>query len=81
MNNKDFWEDFRNAGMLWFVNSILHAFGWAIQIKIKDDEYSVFPIRTKYRGFSEKDNNEGYKRVTEYLKNNIDDIADDVKDL
>ena len=26
------WEEFRNAGLLWWINMILHTFGWAIDI-------------------------------------------------
>lgn len=25
------WEEFRNAGLLWWINMILHTFGWAIE--------------------------------------------------
>ena len=30
------WEEFRNAGLLWWINMILHTFGWAITVDLKD---------------------------------------------
>jgi hypothetical protein len=33
--------------------------------------------RTGYRGFIEKTNTEGYKKVTDYLKKNIDSLEND----
>ena len=30
------WEEFRDSGFLWWVNMILHTFGWAITVKMED---------------------------------------------
>lgn len=55
MVNKKTWKEFRDSGLLWFMNMILHTFGWAITLEINDDEITdVYPARVKYRGFSEK---------------------------
>ena len=67
------WEEFRNTGLLWFMNTILHMFGWALVYD--PDEKIVFPARCKFRGFSENINTDGYKRVSEYLKKNIDELV------
>lgn len=32
------WEDFRNTGLLWFVNRVLHLFGWAIVLVCNVEE-------------------------------------------
>lgn len=76
------WEEFRESGLFWFINSILHVFGWAIVIQIDDDGKvtDVYPSRVQFRGFNEKANTRGYKKVTEYLKENIDDLLEDMKD-
>ena len=71
------WKEFRENGLLWFINSILHMFGWAIIVVIDKDTNEikeVFPARVKFRGFSEECNTEGYAKVTNFLKGNIDEL-------
>ncbi len=70
------WEEFRESGLLWFVNTILHLFGWAIVV-FKNNEgevYKVSPVRVTVRGFSEESNEKGYKNVTKFLSENIEDL-------
>ena len=76
------WEEFRESGLFWFINSILHVFGWAIVIQIDNDnkDTDVYPSRVQFSGFNENANTRGYKKVTEYLKENIDDLLEDMKD-
>lgn len=75
------WKEFRDAKMLWFVNRIIHLFGWAIVLKYNDNGEleSAFPARVDYRGFGEESDAKGYAGLTEYLKNNIDDLSREVK--
>lgn len=82
MIEKKAWSEFRSSGMLWFVNTILHVFGWAIVLDIDDNEEVVgcSPARVKFRGFSEEVNTKGYIALSEYLKQNIDDIAKEAKE-
>ena len=79
MVNERPWEEFRSSGMLWFVNMILHAFGWAIVCSYDEngDLKSAFPTRVKFRGFSEDINTEGYKKVAKYMHDNASDILDE----
>lgn len=76
---KKTWDEFRNNGLLWFINMILHTFGWAICVELDDDMkvINAYPARTKFRGFSEKNNDDGYKSVAKYLKDNADSIFED----
>lgn len=82
MVNKKTWQEFRESGLLWFINSILHMFGWAIVIEgdyNKDNNTftqinDVYPARVKYRGFDEKSNTSGYQNVSKYLKENIEEL-------
>ena len=30
MVDKRDWSEFRNSGLLWWINTMLHTFGWAI---------------------------------------------------
>lgn len=79
--DKRTWEEFRNCGMLWWVNMILHTFGWSLVV-VKDygEIIDVFPARVKYRGFSEKSNEEGYINVSEYLKDNAEQLYNESKE-
>lgn len=43
------WEEFRNAGLLWWINMILHTFGWAITVELKDGKIiDCYPARVKF---------------------------------
>ncbi len=69
------WKEFRESGLFWFVNSILHAFGWALVAEFANGEISrVYPARVKFRGFTEDINADGYKKVSKYLKENIEEL-------
>lgn len=69
------WKEFRDSKLLWFVNTILHAFGWAIVADIDNGEIvDVYPARVKFRGFSEKINTEGYIGLSEYMKENCEEL-------
>ena len=54
MINKISWKEFKDSGMLWWINMILHTFGLAIVLDMEDGEIkNVYPARVKYRGFGE----------------------------
>jgi len=75
------WKEFRDTGLLWAINSILHLFGWAIVYKMEDGEIQrVYPARVKYRGFGEKSNTEGYIKVSEYLRENITELSKEARE-
>ena len=68
MVNRISWKKFRDSGMLWWINMILHTFGLAIVLGIEDEEVKdVYPAKVKIRGFGEKNNTEGYIKVSEYM--------------
>lgn len=78
MINKKAWKEFVESGMLWWINMILHTFGWSICYEVEDDEIvDVYPARVKFRGFSEKNNTEGYQKVSQYMKNNVDELLEE----
>ena len=78
--DKKTWEEFRSSGLLWFINSILHMFGWAIVIEKDNDKITAYPARVSFRGFPEESNTNGYRKVTQYLKDNIDDLLKEVNE-
>jgi len=49
------WTEFRDTGLVVFINQLLHIFGWAIVFEMNDngDINRVFPARVKFRGFSQ----------------------------
>jgi len=76
----DLWEEFRDTGLFWFVNMILHLFGWVLTAKMENGRVlDVYPIRTSLRGFAEGINTKGYLQVTKYLKDNIKDLYREAK--
>lgn len=75
MVNKKTWKEFRETGLLWFINTILHIFGWSIVVDIKDNKIiNTYPARVKFRGFDEKTTEEGYIKVTNYINYNIKEL-------
>jgi hypothetical protein len=65
------WKEFRESGLLWWINMILHTFGWAIVIELDKGEITkAYPARVKYRGFIEKINTEGYQMLSRYMEDN-----------
>lgn len=75
MTEEKSWKEFRESGLLWWINMILHTFGWAIIVEVDGDEIKrAYPARVKFRGFSEESNTNGYIKVSNYLKENIDEL-------
>lgn len=77
------WKEFQSTGLLWLVNTFLHTFGWTLMAQVDDDGNIIggVPCRTDFRGFTTDINDEGYLRVTDWLKENIDMLEGDVESL
>jgi hypothetical protein len=75
------WKEFRDSGMLWWINMILHTFGWSIVVNIEDNGEirDCYPARVKFRGFDEKINTEGYIKVSNYLLDNVTDLKEEAE--
>jgi len=83
MIEKKSWKEFRERGLLWWINMILHTFGWAIAINIDDatgEIVEAYPARVKFRGFDEKSNTEGYIKVSQYLKENAETLDSEARE-
>ncbi len=75
------WNEFRNTGLLLYINQILHVFGWSIVINIDENgATSAYPARVNFRGFSYKSVSKSYIKISEYLKNNIDALEKEAKE-
>jgi len=69
--NEKSWKEFKDSGLLWWINMLLHTFGWAIVFEIEGKEIKrVFPARVKFRGFGEEENTKGYQEISQYLADN-----------
>ena len=76
MIEKKSWKEFRDSGFLWWINMILHTFGWAIVYESDENQEisSVYPARVKFRGFNEKSNTDGYIKVSKYMQANAEEL-------
>jgi len=82
MINKKSWKEFKEHGMLWWINMILHTMGWALVYDYDDNGniLEVYPARVKFRGFSEQSNTDGFIKVSQYMKDNADDLLKEAMD-
>lgn len=81
------WDEFRKTGLFMFVNTILHAFGWALVVEV--DNYKelgedapvskCYPARVKFRGFGEEDQTQMHERIADYLADISKDFPEEIK--
>ncbi len=75
------WREFQESGMLWFINMILHTFGWAICFEVADENtMRVYPARVKFRGFDNESDAEEYIKVSEFMSKNHEELLKEAKD-
>jgi hypothetical protein len=77
------WDTFRDAGLLLFINQVLHIFGWAIVVEIDDNTKAVvraYPARVRFRGFDNDSVTESYKRLTRYLFANVNSLLEEAEE-
>lgn len=80
MVEKKTWEEFKDTGFLWWINMILHTFGWAICVDFDNGEVvDAYPARVKYRGFIENNNTAGYIKISKYMKENASDLLEEAE--
>lgn len=78
------WEQFRRSGLLWWVNRTLHLFGWAIVVEVDEDDPNgkikkCYPARCRFRGFDEKSEDQGFKRLTRHMRDSARRLKADVE--
>ena len=76
MITKKTWKEFREVGLLFITNQFLHIFGYALVYDFDDNGElrEVYPARVKFRGFGEEQIEDGYKRISKYMKDNADEL-------
>ena len=83
MMEKKSWQEFRNSGLFWWINMILHTFGWAIVVEQDNETKEIvqaYPARVSFRGFDNSSNTKGYIKVSQYMKENADKLLDESKE-
>ena len=75
------WDEFQDAGLVWWINRILHMFGWAIVLSVDGDKVvEAYPARCKYRGFPSDIEEDGFEKLTTHLAENVNQLKFDVFD-
>jgi len=65
------WKEFKDTGLLFWINRSLHLFGWAIVLEVDDKTGEVskaYPKKVDYRGFSGHTEEKGFERLEAYCK-------------
>lgn len=80
MLRKRSWQEFRDAGLIWYVNRFLHIFGWAIccEVDSAGEIVDVYPALCRFRGFDEKSETEGFEKLTHHIRDRADQLIDDL---
>ncbi len=75
------WKEFHETGLLWWINRTLHLFGWALVMVINNEEIvDFYPARVGFRGFGEKSEENGFKKVSSYLQKNAEILAGEARE-
>ena len=74
------WDEFRETGLLWFANTILHMFGWAIVVEMEEGKVTdAYPARVIFRGFSNESATKGYQKVSKWMAENAAELLDEAE--
>ena len=75
------WKEFRETGLLTFINQFLHIFGWAIVLSYDDktnELKEVYPARVSSRGFAYESQIRAYKKLTNYMAENSTQLKKEI---
>jgi hypothetical protein len=76
------WKEFRESGLLFITNQFLHIFGYALVYDFDDNGEltEVYPTRVKFRGFGDKQIEEGYQKISKYMVENAVELEKESKE-
>ena len=80
--NRKTWKEFRDTGLLWWINRSLHLFGWAIVVEMDtetNEVVQVYPARVNYRGFQVEAESDGFTQLTDYMAKNAETWSKEIK--
>lgn len=81
------WEEFREAGLLWWINRMLHLFGWAIVVEVEDvigpDQTAkvarAYPARVPFRGFTDNVEIRNFRKLTTHIERELPRMKKDAE--
>lgn len=75
------WKEFQSTGLLLFINTFLHIFGWCIVIECDDEGTDrAYPARTSWRGFPEDSMTRAYQKLTKKMQEDLPQLLEDTKE-
>lgn len=79
-SNVQFWESFAAAGLFWWVNRSLIIFGWSLEYEVSKSGRiaRVYPVRRGFRGIEPEHEDQGFKALTTFMKNNVETLYSEV---
>lgn len=80
------WEEFRASGLAWWINRLLHTFGWTLVFDVVDHTLPdaqqkvtrCYPARCRFRGFDNKSETEGFRKVTAHTEESLPRLKEDL---
>lgn len=75
------WKEFQEAGLLWWINRLLHTFGWAIVLEF--DAVGItrcYPARVQARGFERSDEEAGFVRLTHWMEKHSEELRSEIEE-
>ena len=87
MIEEESWDTFRASGLVWWVNRILHTFGWALVFEVENPEADYddqivtrcYPARCRFRGFSEESETRGFAKLTAHIEETLPRLKEDLE--
>jgi len=74
--------EFRESGLLLFVNQFLNIFGWAICVLFDEETgepMAMYPAYCKFRGFDSVTITKAYKNITKHIAKRLPALLNDVE--
>ena len=78
-SNKEQWQLFRDAGLLWFVNNLLHIFGWCIFIL--EDGSAVPEQISSFTGFPRESELRNKRKMAVDMRENAQNLINNLDDI
>lgn len=79
MITKKSWKEFKETGLLLYINQVLHVFGWAIVFEQDEDSNVIkcYPARVKFRGFDNSKVRESYTKISKFMNKNSEELLEE----
>ena len=82
MNKETTVQEFRDTGLLMYINQILQVFGWEIGVRINildNGMQQLIPLRTKFRGFDNQTTTRNYEKLAKWIRENGEELYNEAE--